>query len=157
MQGIPGLETMFERTSITLAIKHLWCFGRMLGSDVSVKPFSDLCFEAAVRAIVNSSTFPLVDDISRIHPEHPRSIPDGREQMLCPNMTSTVVCISKRLVTELTTVTQICVCFDAMDLKHLPCYIAATTTSTTVRFLTMHQFVPLHCIVPGCRIIALVT
>ena len=70
VQGIPGLETMFERTSITLAIKHLWCFGRMLGSDVSVEMFSDLGLEVAVRAIVNSPTFPLVDDISRIHPEH---------------------------------------------------------------------------------------
>ena len=157
MQGIPGLETMFERTSITLAIKHLWCFGRMLGSDVSVKPFSDLCFEAAVRAIVNSSTFPLVDDISRIHPEHPSCIPNGREQMLCPNMTSAVVCISEGLVTELTTVTQIRVCFDVMNLKHLVCFITATTSFTTVRLLTMHHFVPLHCIVPGCRVIALVT
>ena len=157
MQSIPGLETMFERTSNTLAIKHLWCFGRMLGSDVSVEMFSDLGLEVAVRAIVNSPTFPLVDDISRIHPEHPSSISDGREQMLCPNMTSTVVCISKRLVTELTTVTQISVRFDAMDLKHLMGFITATTSFTTVRLLTMHQFVPRHCIVPGCRVIALVT
>ena len=157
MQSIPGFVTMFVRTSITLAIKHLWCFGGMLGSYVSVKPFSDLRLKAAVRAIVNSPTFPLVDDISKIHPEHPSCIPDGREQMLCPNMTSAVVCISEGLVTELTTVTKICVCFDVMNLKHLMCFITATTSFTTVRLLTMHHFVPLHCIVPGCRVIALVT
>ena len=144
MQGIPGLETMFERTSITLAIKHLWCFRGMLASDVSVEMFSDLGLEVAVRAIVNSPTFPLVDDISRIHPEHPSCIPDGWEQMLCSNMTFTVVSISEGLVTELTAVTQVCVSFDAMDLKHLIGFIAATTTFTTIRLLTVHQFVPLH-------------
>ena len=157
MQGIPGLETMFERTSITLAIKHLWCFGGMLGSYVSVKPFSDLRLKAAVRATVNSPTFSLVDDISKIHLEHPSCIPDGREQMLCPNMTFTVVSISEGLVTELTAVTQICVGFNTMDLKHLMGFIAATTTFTAIRLLTVHQFVPLHCIKPGCRVVALVT
>ena len=58
---------------------------------MSLEPFSDLCLEAAVRAIVNSSTFPLMDDTSTIHLEYPSSIPDGREQILCPNIAFTVV------------------------------------------------------------------
>ena len=56
---------------------------------MSLEPFSDLCLEAAVRAIVNSSTFPLMDDTSTNHVEHPGSIPDGRE-MLCPNIAFTL-------------------------------------------------------------------
>ena len=54
-----------------------------------MEPFSDLCLESAVRAIANSSTFPLMDDTSTNHVEHPGSIPDGRE-MLCPNIAFTL-------------------------------------------------------------------
>ena len=58
---------------------------------MSLEPFCDLCLEASVRAIVNSLTFPLMDDTSTIHLEHFSSIPDAREQMLCPNIAFTVV------------------------------------------------------------------
>ena len=67
---------------------------------------------------MNSSTFlfPLMDDTSTILLEHPSSIPDGRKQMLCPDMAfkrvynlqfyTSRIGMTCQLVTELTTLTQ---------------------------------------------------
>ena len=57
-----------------------------------------------------------MDDTSTIYLEHPSSIPDGRKQMLCPDMAfkrvynlqfyTSRIGMTCQLVTELTTLTQ---------------------------------------------------